>query len=109
MRATGLVLLPVLAAAGPVGAQSGSCAARPPGIVSWWAGETDTLDSAASNHGTAIGGLTFAAGKVGQAFQLDGIDDYIDIGNPAGLNPPQLQSFTMVAWVKRAGPSSGQY
>jgi hypothetical protein len=68
-------------------------------LIGWWRGEGDALDASGNgNDGTLIGGATYATGKFGQAFSLDGEDDYIDMESSSSLN---LQhSFTMSAWVK---------
>ena len=70
----------------------------PPGLIAWWAGNGNSSDSAGSNHGIAEGGATYAAGKVGQAFSLDGLDDRIRVPNRAVLNP--TAGFTIEAWIK---------
>ena len=45
-----------------------------------WKGENNALDTRGTNNGTLVNGTTFATGQVGQAFSLDGVNDYIDIG-----------------------------
>ena len=45
------------------------------GHVSWWPGDGNADDILDSNHGSLKNGASFAAGKVAQAFSLDGIDD----------------------------------
>ena len=52
------------------------CAQTPNDLVSWFAGEGNALDSRSNNHGTSQNGAGFANGKVGQAFSLDGSNDY---------------------------------
>ncbi|MBI3194004.1 MAG: putative Ig domain-containing protein, partial [Ignavibacteriae bacterium] len=54
-----------------------SCTPFPSGLVSWWKGENNANDSQDGNNGTPQNGTTFSAGKVGQAFSLDGVDDYV--------------------------------
>ncbi len=59
-------------------------------------GENDTFVadvSRYSNNGTVFGALASAFGKYGSAFTFDGVDDYIDLGNPASLN----QDFTQLS------------
>ena len=43
---------------------SGDCS------VSHWPAENNTSDFVGTNHGTAVGGLGYAAGKVGQSFSI---------------------------------------
>jgi hypothetical protein len=46
-----------------------------------YAFEGNANDSTGANHGTAFGNPTYGAGKIGQAINLDGIDDYVAIDN----------------------------
>lgn len=70
----------------------------PSGCVGWWRAEDNAVDSVLANDGTLRGEATYADGKVGRAFSLDGLNDGIFIGNPAVL---QLQEFTVETWIKR--------
>jgi hypothetical protein len=45
-------------------------ATRGPGIVGMWRGEGNANDSVGGNHGINLGGVTYAAGTVGQAFDV---------------------------------------
>ena len=62
--------------------------------MSWWPGDGNANDIIGRNPGTLVNGATFAPGMVGQAFSLDGVDDYIDVGT--GFN---LDAMTLDAWV----------
>jgi hypothetical protein len=75
-----------------------ACTNTPPGLVSWWAGDANAYDLANSNFGLLQNGATFAPGKVGPAFSLDGIDDFIFIPHNASLNP--TGPFSVDAWIK---------
>ena len=59
---------------------------------------TATSDSSGNgNNGTLINGPVFVAGKNGNAINLDGANDYVNLGNPASL---QLTgSMTIDAWI----------
>jgi len=72
------------------------CTPAPTGLVSWWRAEGDAKDFWDGNHGTLQNGVTFAAGKVGQAFNFDGENDYISVPDYPSLNP---SSITVNAWV----------
>ncbi|HJS08614.1 MAG TPA: LamG-like jellyroll fold domain-containing protein [Pirellulales bacterium] len=73
-------------------------AAIPPaGLVSWHRAEGNTLDSAYHNTGTLLGGATFAAGKVGQAFSFDGVDDEVRI--PHRPSQDAGNQLTIEAWI----------
>jgi len=74
-----------------------SCAAPPSQMVSWWPGEGNANDIQDGNHGTPLAGATFGAGKVGQAFSFDGINDRVAVNDSANLNVGQ--ELTIDAWV----------
>jgi hypothetical protein len=76
---------------------STNCVTPPSGMVSWWRGENNALDSADGNNGVALNGVTYSSGRVGQAFQLDGVNDYVAITNQPNLNP--AGSFTIEGWI----------
>ena len=46
--------------------------APPAGLVGWWRGESNALDSIGKSHGKLLGGTTFGPGKVLSAFRLNG-------------------------------------
>jgi hypothetical protein len=50
-----------------------------------------------ANTGTLTNGPTFSGGN-GGSIVFDGVDDYINVSNPASLNPGS-NSFTIDAWV----------
>ena len=53
------------------------------GLISWWPGEGNARDVTEANTGVLRNGVSFATGKVGQAFSLDGRNDFVFIpGNP---------------------------
>lgn len=58
----------------------------PPGLVAWWSGDGHTKDYGGTSDGTLENGATYAPGLVGQAFQLDGIDDCVRVPHHAALN-----------------------
>jgi hypothetical protein len=67
--------------------------------VAWYPGDGNANDIARVNHGTVHGNVTYAPGKVGQAFSSDGNFSGVSLGNPEQL---RSQTFTIEAWVKRA-------
>jgi len=70
-----------------------------PDILSWWQGEGAANDSVGSYDGALMSGVTFAPGKVGQAFRFDGVDDYVEIPDSPSWTLGD-QDFTIVLWVK---------
>jgi Concanavalin A-like lectin/glucanases superfamily len=85
-----------------------TCTQPPSGMVGWWPGDGNANDIEGSNNGTLENGAGFAAGEVAQAFSLDGINQYVDLGNDLSL---QVSSgdFTVDTWVNfnSLGNSSG--
>jgi hypothetical protein len=75
------------------------CVQPPSGLISWWPGDGNANDTKDGNNGTLQNGATFAAGMVGQAFSLDGIDDSVNVGNAPTLHV-SAGNFTVDAWVK---------
>lgn len=73
------------------------CVEPPTGLVSWWRAENNAMDSVGTHHGTPQNGAAFAAGRVGQAFSLDGIDDYISVPHSDDLNP--TGPFSVECWI----------
>lgn len=76
----------------------GGCVSPPMGFAGWWPGDGNANDIAGTNNGTLRGGATAtAAGKVGQAFNFDGTNNYVSIPDSPLLRPT---NFTIEAWVK---------
>jgi hypothetical protein len=74
------------------------------GLVSYWSFDEadisgDTVkDVWGENDGTIMGDTKRVTGKVGEAFEFDGIDDYINIPTSPSLNMGG-SSYTIAAWV----------
>ena len=69
-------------------------------MAAWWPGDGNANDIIGPHQGTLQNGATFAAGRVGQAFSLDGVDDEITIAHSSALNFGPTDSFTVDAWIK---------
>jgi hypothetical protein len=78
------------------------------GVVGWWKAEGNTNDAVGNNHGTPQNGVAFTAGKVGQAFSLDGSDDYVgSIGTASTFSFIQNTGvFTIEGWIKLDDPNT---
>ncbi len=77
------------------------------GLVAWWRAEDNGLDSIGNNNGTLQGGVTYAAGRVGQAFSFDGADDFVTIANESNFDFERTSPFSIEAWIKTSVPVSG--
>lgn len=94
------ILLFVLAVSATLAAQTPPSCVRPPsGIVAWWPGEGSADDLLKNSPGVMQNGVSFTTGKVGQAFQFDGTDDFILVANQQpfdfGAGP-----FSIAVWVQ---------
>lgn len=56
---------------------------------------TSTDSGSTGAHGTLIGGLSAALGKIGQALNFDGVSDYISVGSNMANN-----DMTIATWIK---------
>ena len=58
-----------------------SCPNPPPGLVAWWPGDGNADDVLGNNDGILQNGASFGSGIAGggQAFRLDGVDDFVEI------------------------------
>ena len=74
------------------------CSPPASGLVGWWRAESNANDSVGGNNGTLYGNVSYASGKVGQAFVFGGSGSYVGLNNTAAL---QLQDFSIEAWVQR--------
>ena len=98
MRAIGLLSLIVVLSSSTV-SRAQTCTTPPTRLVSWWSGDGHADDIYGPNHGVPQNGALFAAGKVGDAFTFDGIDDYVNVDGV--LNSAlSTSSGTIEMWVR---------
>jgi len=84
------------------------CAPPPSELLSWWPGDGNAHDIVGLNHGTLINDATFAPGWVGQAFSLDGIEDYVEL--PDGIGNFGAGPFSVDFWMRsNAVGTAGTY
>jgi hypothetical protein len=77
----------------------------PSGLVSWWQAETNANDFLGLNSGVLEGGVGFAPGEVGQAFNFTGTNQNVFIPASASLNVANYSGFTLEAWINPADVS----
>src|SRR5207245_181487 len=82
--------------------------AAPSNMISWWRAEGNGNDSADANNATLLNGVGFTNSVVGQAFNLDGVDDRIVVSDAPSLNFGPNQNFSIEAWI-RPLPSSTDF
>ena len=66
-------------------------------LISLWPGEGNAADIVDSNTGVLLNGATFAPGKFGQAFSLNGTGAHVRIADNANLH--LTNGLTLAAWV----------
>ena len=86
----------------PLG-DEGVCTPPPPGMVAWWPGDGDANDIRGGHVGTLLNGATFAAGMVGQAFSVDGVDDQVSVPDAPDLRFGPDHPITVDLWAYRTG------
>ena len=82
------------------GGGTNSCTPPSSGIAAWWPAEGNGTDIIGGNTATPQGGATYAPGEVGQAFLLNGPNDYLSVAAGSNLNVAAGGSFTAEAWIK---------
>ena len=82
------------------------CTAPPAGLVSWWRGETNALDSQGTNDGTLQGGMSFGPGEVGQGLVFNGTSGRVKIPASASLNAGLTNGFTFEFWFSPANTNN---
>jgi hypothetical protein len=77
---------------------------KPAQMLGQWNLNGNVTDTANTNHGTAFGAPVYVTGKIGQAIDLDGIDDYVQL--PAGA--VLAKELTVATWVNWDGGNNWQ-
>ena len=99
-----LVGLVLFVGAVAVSTAAAQCVVRPASIKAWWPADGNANDIVGGNNGTLVNGATYTTGKVSLAFSLDGVNDYVELGN---VLDDVVVPFTIEAWVKLSGLSPG--
>jgi hypothetical protein len=78
--------------------EAATCAPPSPGLIGWWPGDANANDIVGTNNGAVQpGAVAGAAGFVGQGFNFDGTNGYVQIADAPSLHPTNL---TIEAWVR---------
>lgn len=72
---------------------------NPSGIAAWWPAEGNAVDIINGNNGILEGGLDFAPGEVGQAFNFTNADEDVVVPASSSLDVGAGSGFTLEAWV----------
>ena len=69
-----------------------------------------TLDTSGNNYTGTLTNMSQSTspviGKIGQALNFDGSNDYVDLGAPVNMNFERTNPYSLVAWVKKSARSS---
>jgi len=87
------------------------------GLVSYWSFDAADIvgdkakDGAGNNDGTIVGDPEVVEGKVGDALELNGVDQYVEVTTPAdgSLDFGADIDFTIAAWINVSEPPDDQY
>ena len=79
-------------------ASAATCAQPPLGLVDWWRGEGDALDAWSFNDGIPMNNTLYSTGKVGSAFNFDGVNSYVAVPDNA-LWTLGAKPFTIDLWL----------
>jgi len=74
-------------------------------IYSVYNAENNTNDSFGSRNGTAMGGLTYTTGKIGNAFNLNGTTSYVDFGDNFDIG---TSSWSYACWINTNSTAASQ-
>ncbi|MGQ0587254.1 MAG: LamG domain-containing protein, partial [Gammaproteobacteria bacterium] len=88
------------------GAGPGSCTTPPAGLIGWYPGDGNAFDIQGGRHGTPNGGVSFATGRVDQAFSFDGATGVVQV--PSGPSLPTPSGITLDAWVNFSSAGGNQ-
>ena len=94
----------ILSTHGIIGSSGAVVSPASTGLYAVYKGESNANDSLGTYNGTAQGGLTYAAGKSGNAFVGNGTTACVNLPNNA-IN--FTGNFSVVAWVKVPSTSAG--
>jgi hypothetical protein len=78
----------------------------PSGLISWWTGDNTASDRVGISHGTLQNGCSYGAGKVGQAFSFDGVDDFVEISNSDAFSFSPASPMSVSLWAYRTGTAT---
>jgi len=87
------------------------------GLVSYWSFDRADIDgktvkdALGNNDGTINGDAQIVKGKIGEALEFDGKDDFVDVGHPAdgSFDFGEDKDFSVCAWINVSEPPADQY
>jgi hypothetical protein len=93
-----LAVMPNVGAEVASAAVSRGCVRPPADLVAWWRAQNNARDATGEHNGSLVGDASFARGRVGRAFDLDGNGDSISIPDDEDW-AFGLDDFSIDAWI----------
>jgi hypothetical protein len=84
-----------------------TCSPVPAGILAWWRGDGNSLDTLGVNTGQAHGGVSFDPARVGDGFKLNGSGSFVEVPDRPLFD--LTNEITVELWFKYTGPAGGYY
>lgn len=85
-----------------------SSGSGPSDTAVWWKFDGDFLDSAGTNHGTAVGNAAFGNGLFGQALVVDGSGDAVSIPDSSDINLRESPAYTVSLFFRTDSVQPGR-
>lgn len=86
-----------------------ACTMAPAGQISWWRGEGNASDELGVNPAVAVNNAGYSVGLVGQAFNFEGNNDYMEVADDASIRFEVDQPMSIELWAYRTGPDAAQH
>jgi hypothetical protein len=95
-------------AGGSTGGGGGSTLQLGAGLIAYYKFEGNANDSAGTNHGSPVNGVTYSASRsgFGQAATFSGVNQYITVPHNAVMNIAAGGSLTVSLWVNTPNPKA---
>ncbi len=88
--------------AGKCAPETSACTPPPAGLVSWWPAEGNANDIIGGNNGMLMNGTGFTNGEVGEAFNLNGVNNFVLVKAGLNLTTGLQNGFTFESWINPA-------
>ena len=92
--------------AGKCAPETTACTPPPAGLVSWWPAEGNANDIVGGNNGRLMNGTSFTNGEVGEAFNLNGVNNFVLVNAGPNLTTGLQNGFTFESWINPATVTS---
>ena len=73
------------------------------GLLAYWTADNTTDDALGNYNGTLVNGATYGTGIINQGFSLDGVNDYVTMGNVLDFDGSTPFSFSCWVYINALG------